>query len=190
MVDDEHARPQTGGWHAALAGAALGAGLTAWWLVGDLVTTGASKEAVAIQPMLRTEQAQAARSTTWRATTQPVAAPATPAAAGPVTVRYLGQRMEGGRPAVVLSYQGRNVVVPIRGTLDGRYEVVSASEREIVLRDIASATMQRIAFGAGAAAAAAAVEAGPPGETTAVPVRPAKLPPPSKRTSDDLEPEN
>jgi len=100
--------------------------------------------------------------------------------------------MEGGRPTVVLSYQGRSVVVPIPGSVDGRYEVVSANERELVLRDTAAATTQRIAFVASSAAAVTAgtAEAAAPGETTPVPVRPAKLPPPSKRTSDDLEPEN
>ena len=101
----------------------------------------------------------------------------------------------------MLSFQGRNVVVQVPGSVDGRYEVLSANERELVLRDSASATTQRIAFRATAAtvAAAGAVAAAPSadtteeaaeGTTTPVRVRPAKLPPPSQRTSDDVEPEN
>jgi len=108
--------------------------------------------------------------------------------------------MDGGRLAVVLSRQGRNVVVQVPGTVDGRYEVVSANDRELVLRDLASATTQRIALGATAAADAAARPAAPAAtgetsdetieETPVVRVRPAKLPPPSQRISDELEPEN
>jgi hypothetical protein len=200
MIHDNQAQP-TGGWHAALAGAVLGTGLAGWWLAGDVVPTDASKEAVTVRPAPWAEQAQAARSTTRHAATQPAAAAAATAAAGPPPVKYVGQWMGGGRLAVVLSHQGRHVVVQVPGTVDGRYEVVSANDRELVLRDLASATTQRIALGATAATAAAAgtAAAPPPGETpgetteettTAVRVGPAKLPPPSKRTSDDLEPEN
>lgn len=200
MLHDNHPQP-TGGWHAALAGAVLGAGLAGWWLMGDAVPTAASKEAATVRPTPWAEQAQAARSTTRHAATQPAAAAAATAASGPAPVQYVGQWMDGGRLAVVLSHQGRHVIVQVPGTVDGRYEVVSANDRELVLRDLASATTQRIALGATAAADAAAgtAAAARPGETaeetteettTAVRVRPAKLPPPSKRTSDDLEPEN
>ena len=192
MVDDEHARQPTGGWHTALAGAVLGIGLAAWWLAGDAVSTDASKEADTVRPTPWTEPAPAARSTTRHAGTQPAAAAAPTAATGLPPVRYVGQWMEGDRLAVVLSYQGRNVVVQVPGSVDGRYEVVSANDRELVLRDLASAATQRIALGATAAAGAATRTAAqaPAEETTAAFVRPVKLPPLSKRTSDEVEPEN
>jgi hypothetical protein len=108
--------------------------------------------------------------------------------------------MDGGRLAVVLSRDGRNVVVPVPGTVDGRYEVVSANNRELVLRDLSSSTTQRIALGATQPAGAAARNAAAaPTEQTVdygdeptapVAVRPDKLPPPSQRISDELEPEN
>lgn len=198
MTHDNQAQP-TGGWRAALVGAVLGTGFAGWWLVGDAAPTNASKEAVAAQPAPWAEQAPAARSTTLHTATRPAAAAAATAALRPAPVQYVGQWTNGGRLAVVLSRQGRNVVVQVPGMVDGRYEVVSANDRELVLRDIASATTQRIALGAPPPAGAAArTAATAPSEATtddeettpAVRVRPDKLPPPSQRISDDLEPEN
>jgi len=197
MVHDNQAQV-TGGWHAALAGAVLGTVLAGWWLTRDAAPTDVSKEAATVRPSPRSEQATAARSAPRHAATPSVAVGAATATAGPPPVRYIGQWIEGGRRAVVLGYQGRNVVVQVPGSVDGRYEVVSADEREVVLRDLASATTQRIGLGVApiADATARGAAAAPDGETEAaeeapsVRVRPVKLPPPSKRTSDDLEPEN
>jgi hypothetical protein len=201
MTHDNQAQP-TGGWHAALAGAVLGTGLAIWWLAGDARPSRASMEAVTVQPAPWVEPAPAARSTPRANATPPQ--PAAPTAAtvttAPAPIQYVGQWMDGGRLAVVLSRDGRNVVVPVPGTVDGRYEIVSANNRELVLRDLSSSTTQRIALGATqpAGAAARSAAAAPTEQTVdygdeptaPVAVRPDKLPPPSQRISDDLEPEN
>jgi hypothetical protein len=165
MTHDNQAQP-TGGWYAALAGAVLGTGLAVWWLAGDATPTGASMAAVTMQPAPWVPLAPAARSTP-----RPTATPPQP---------------------------GRNVVVPVPGTVDGRYEIVSANNRELVLRDLTSATTQRIALGAKppAGSAARTAAAAPTAQTVdygdepTAPVRPDKLPSPSKRISDEFEPEN
>lgn len=193
--------PPTGGWPAALAGAVLGTGLAIWWLAGDATPTRASIETASAPAALWVEPAPAARPTTRpRPAPQPAAATAATGTVQPAPLQYVGQWMDGSRLAVVLSRDGRSVVVPVPGAVDGRYEVVSANNRELVLRDLSSSTTQRIALGATAPAGAAArTAAATPTEQTAdygdeatapVSVRPDKLPSPSKRISDELEPEN
>jgi hypothetical protein len=201
MTHDNQAQP-TGGWHAALAGAVLGTGLAVWWLAGDPRPSRAPMEAVTVQPAPWVAPAPAVRSTPHASATppQPAAATAATGAAAAAPIQYVGQWMDGGRLAVVLSRDGRNVVVPVPGTVDGRYEIVSANNRELVLRDLSSSTTQRIALGATqpAGAAARSAAAAPTEQTVdygdeptaPVTVRPDKLPPPSQRISDDLEPEN
>jgi hypothetical protein len=201
MTHDTQA-PSTGGWHAALAGAVLGTGLAVWWFAGDALSTRPSVEAVTVQPAPWVAPAPASRLTPRSSETppQPAAATAATGTAAPAPIQYVGQWMDGGRLAVVLSRDGRNVVVPVPGTVDGRYEVVSANNRELVLRDLSSSTTQRIVLGATRPAGAAARgAAAPPTEQTVdygdeptapVTVRPDKLPPPSQRISDELEPEN
>jgi hypothetical protein len=196
MTHDNQAQP-TGGWYAALAGAVLGTGLAVWWLAGDATPTGASMAAVTMQPAPWVPLAPAARSTPRPTATPPQPAAAT-AATAPAPIQYVGQWVDGGRLAVVLSRDGRNVVVPVPGTVDGRYEIVSANNRELVLRDLTSATTQRIALGAKppAGSAARTAAAAPTAQTVdygdepTAPVRPDKLPSPSKRISDEFEPEN
>jgi hypothetical protein len=201
MLNDNQVQP-SGGWPAALAGAVLGTGLAGWWLTADPVTTRASTDAVTLQPAPWIAPAQATRSTPRSPATpsQPPVATAANGAAAPAPIQYVGQWMDGGRLAVVLRRDGRNVVVPVPGMVDGRYEVVSANNRELVLRDLSSATTQRIALGAAPPAGTAArAAAAAPSEQTVdygdeptapVKIRPDKLPPPSQRISDDLEPEN
>jgi hypothetical protein len=201
MTHDNQAQP-TGGWHAALAGAVLGTGLAVWWLAGDTLPSRASMEAVTVQPApwVAPAPAPAVRSTPRPSATppQPAAATAATGAVTPAPIQYVGQWMDGGRLAVVLSSNGRNVVVPVPGTVDGRYEVVSANNRELVLRDLSSSTTQRIALGAPqpAGAGARSAAAAPTeqtvdyGDEPTARVRPDKLPSPSKRISDELEPEN
>jgi hypothetical protein len=200
MTHDNQAQP-TGGWHAALAGAVLGTGLAAWWLAGDALPSRASMQAVTVQPAPWVAPAPAARSTPRPSATSPQSTAATAAtgAAAAAPFQYVGQWMEdGGRMAVVLSSNGRNVVVPVPSTVDGRYEIVSADSRELVLRDLSSATTQRIALGttppagiaARTAAAAPTEQTVDYGDEPTAPVRPDKLPSPSKRISDEFEPEN
>jgi hypothetical protein len=202
MFQDNPLSP-AGGWYAAAAGAVLGTGLALWWLTGNAVVTGASLGTALPRPApMVAPSPAAAPPPTARAPLRPAPAAAPPpaATAGPADIRYLGQWVEGGRRAVVLSRDGRNVVVPVPGTVDGRYEVISADSRELVLRDLASSTMQRIALGGAAPRGTAVLPLPPvPGEQTVdygdeptapVVVRPDKLPPPSKRTSDEFEPEN
>jgi hypothetical protein len=200
MLDDNPGQPR-GGWPAALAGAVLGTGLALWWLAGDAVPTGTAVETVSAPPAQWVGPAPAARpATRARPTPEAAAATAAKVAVQPAPLQYVGQWMDGGRLAVVLSRDGRHVVVPVPGTVDGRYEVVSANSRELVLRDLSSSTTQRIALGAAQAAGAKvpAAAAAPTEQTVdygdeataPVRVRPDKLPSPSKRISDDLEPEN
>jgi hypothetical protein len=183
---------RTGMPRLALAAAALVTGLAAWWLSSGAPSSGAGpEEPAAVRPA----------AVAPRAELPPPAAPLprpTAAAEPPAPpMQYVGQWMEGSRRAVVLSYQGRSVIVRVPGRVDDRYEVVSADDRELVLRDIAAASTQRIGLGgtaivpqavnaSGTSAPAAAVEA--PAAPVAVPS--GKLPPPSKRTSDEYEPEN
>jgi hypothetical protein len=200
MLNDKQVQP-SGGWPAALAGAVLGAGLAVWWLTGE-VTTRPPTDAVTVQSAPWVAPAQATRSAPRppAALPHPTATTAATGPAAPAPFQYVGQWMDGGRRAVVISRDGRSVVVPVPGTVDGRYEVISANNRELVLRDLSSSTTQRIALGATSPAGAAGrAAAAAPSEQTVdygdeptapVKVRPDKLPSPSKRISDDLEPEN
>lgn len=195
---------RTGVPRLALAGAALIAVLAAWWLSGGASSSGWGSDPAAAGPP--TPAAVRAAAVAPPAAPQAMARPAPTAAAPtvaapPPPMQYVGQWMEGSRLAVVLGHQGRNVVVRVPGRVDDRYEVVSADDRELVLRDLVAGTTQRLALGGGVPAAnpAAGTTAAPaPAAAPEVPVMagPAvrnptgKLPPPSKRTSDEDEPEN
>ena len=177
-------RPQrTGVRCAALTGAALVIVLGAWWLSESTSLEG-SKEAAAQVPAPAAPQVQVRPS-------GPASLPVPrPVAAAPSPIPYMGQRMEDSRRTVLLGYQGRNVVVPVPGRVDDRYEVLAADERQLVLRDLATASMLHVALGS--APLASAVTAMPPARDeaatlTVVPREP-QLPSTSKRDED--EPEN
>jgi len=156
MIDDEYARSSTGGWHAALAGAVLGTGLAAWWLLGGTQSNGVLTP-VPVQQRPLAEPAQAPRP----APRQSLPTQAVTAAA--VAPPSIVQQTAIGTSAAAVAAPGA-----AQGTAPSTVP----------------STVPGAAPGTGAVQAAAA------GEVSAAPVRPAKLPPPSKRTSDDLEPEN
>jgi hypothetical protein len=180
---------RTGMPRLAWAAAALAVVLTAWWISEGTPPSGAGSD----PPAAAIPRAMPPPAAPPRDAPKPTEAAAAQPAAPPL--QYVGQWMEGSRRAVVLSYQGRSVVVRVPGRVDERYEVVSADDRELLLRDIAAATTQRIGLGGPASLpqAPGAPGAAAPATAVDVPAAPApsgKLPPPSKRTSDDQEPEN
>jgi hypothetical protein len=73
----------------------------------------------------------------------PAAAPAPPPAAPFV---FVGKRIEGGRPVVVLSQLGRQVAVHGVGALDAQYEVESLDERQVVLLYLPLMTRQALSL--------------------------------------------
>jgi hypothetical protein len=188
-------KERTLGRRVALAGAAVATVLGAWWLAGGAPSRGGSEPSPAAAPA--PEAAREPVRTPAEAPTR-VNTAAVPAAAAPApVVQYVGHSKQGQRVTAMLSYQGRSIVLAVPGRLDERYEVVSADERWLVLRDIASATTQRIALGASPPATSSAGAAAAPGseglpavEASAQRATPRKLPPQSKRTSDEDEPEN
>jgi hypothetical protein len=72
----------------------------------------------------------------------PAAAPAPPAA----PFVFVGKRIEGGRPVVVLSQLGRQVAVHGVGALDAQYEVESLDERQVVLLYLPLMTRQALSL--------------------------------------------
>jgi hypothetical protein len=70
----------------------------------------------------------------------PAAAPAPPAA----PFVFVGKRIEGARPVVVLSQLGRQVAVYGVGALDAQYEVESLDERQVVLLYLPLMTRQAL----------------------------------------------
>jgi hypothetical protein len=194
-------KPQrAGGRRMLLAGVALAAVLAAWWLSdGRSPPERTSGEGPAASSTASAEPRWSPVPAAPRAVAPPAPTPAV--AAAPLPVQYIGQWMEGKRQAVVLMHQGQRLVVRVPGRMDDRYEVVSADERVLVLRDRTSETTLRVPLGVGpsggvsagpgtAPATAAAAPGGWAADPTATQMRPAKLPPPSKRRSDEDEPEN
>jgi hypothetical protein len=126
---------------AALIGAALCIALAGWWLWDASSAPEGSKEAAVQVPTHAVEPARAQSA----APAAPGAAPV--ATAAPASLQYVGQWMNGGRRAVLFTSQGRNIVVHVPGPVDDRYEVLAADERQLVLRDRATAGTLEIALG-------------------------------------------
>jgi hypothetical protein len=72
----------------------------------------------------------------------PAASPAPPAA----PFVFVGKRIEGGRPVVVLSHLGRQVAVYGVGALDAQYEVEMLDERQVVLLYLPLMTRQALSL--------------------------------------------
>lgn len=59
---------------------------------------------------------------------------------------FVGKRIEGGRPVVVLSHLGRHVAVYGLGALDAQYEVETLDERQVVLLYLPLMTRQALSL--------------------------------------------
>jgi len=137
-------QPQrTGARRAAVIGCALLMALGGWWLL--LGTASPESTAPSSQAVSRatTPSAQQRHVPPPEAAAPPEPSPVT---AAPAPLQYVGHWMEGSRRAVLLGYQGRNVVVRVPGSVDDRYEVVAADERQVVLRDRTTSSTLDIAL--------------------------------------------
>ncbi len=178
---------RTGGRRAAMTGAAVVMALGAWWLLEGTAFFEGSKEPPVQMPAPVAQQVQVPLPGPG-----PILLPEPrPVAVAPPPIQYFGQWIERSRRTVLLGYQGRSVVVPVPGRVDDRYEVLAADERQLVLRDLATASTLHIALGS--APLRSAGTAMPPvrddaATLTSVVPREPQLPSTSKRDED--EPEN